>query len=68
MPTEKPLFTQPMKSSSKFLADYDFICDTIHTFEVDGTEVIDANIARKAFEEMANKIAILEKMIYMRNN
>jgi hypothetical protein len=68
MPTESKLFKDPLKSSSKFLADYDFLCDNIHTFQADGTEVIDANIARKAFTEMANKIALLEKLLYLRNN
>ena len=67
---EKPLFAgnERLSYNNRWLEEYNFACDKINTFTVGDREVIDANEAREAFKEMAESIADLEKMIYMRNH
>ncbi|MBO7527771.1 MAG: hypothetical protein J6T74_07790 [Clostridia bacterium] len=67
---EKPLFAgnERLSYNNRWLEEYNFACDKINTFTVGDMEVIDANEARAAFKEMAESIADLEKMIYMRNH
>lgn len=66
---EKPLFADNERlSNNRWLEEYNFACDKINTFTVGDRQVIDANEARAAFKEMAESIANLEKMIYMRNH
>ena len=67
---EKPLFAgnERLSYNNRWLEEYNFACDKINTFTVGDREVIDANEAREAFKEMAESIADLEKMIYMRHH